>query len=217
MNDAEIEQMLAKLQSEFKQLYKRRDMLAKEAMQIDRRLVHLTGSIDGLKKLLASNDETALIAPPTSVVDPSKGVTEAIRKLFEENRVLTPTLIRDLLKGAGFEESDNFLVVIHNTLKRMAETGELRPVDIEGKTAYEVRGALERLLFGHATGKTTPVSSHSSKSDAPTIASPNATRGILAMLTDRPTEPSRGSGTRASSGMPPSLRIRKPVGPEKKK
>lgn len=153
MNDAEVKQMLAKLQAEFKQLSTRRDALAKEVTQTDRRLVHLKESIDGLKNLLAADNETAIAAMPAKTLDPKKGISEAIRTLYADNRVLSPTLIRSLLKNSGFEDSENFLVVIHNTLKRMAESGELRSVDVDGKTAYEMRGPIERILFG---GKTAP-------------------------------------------------------------
>jgi hypothetical protein len=138
--------MLVKLQSETRELAKQREVRAKEITRIDKRFLQLTQSVDALSALLKKDEESDLdisIVKPADI-DPSKGITEAIRKLYENNAVLSPTLIRGLLTNAGFEDTDNFLVVIHNTLKRMADNGELRPVEMEGKTAYEWVGPTER-------------------------------------------------------------------------
>ena len=72
------------------------------------------------------------------------GVTDAIRaalKTKPEN-YLTPRAVRNALQSASFPVKNykNLLAVIHTTLKRLEEQGEVEPLVRDNKTYYKWAG-----------------------------------------------------------------------------
>jgi hypothetical protein len=71
-----------------------------------------------------------------AAVGQEMGLTEAIRWVFRQPLLLplTPTQVRDRLAEMGYDLGKYAFVMppIHNTLKRMKESGEIKEVDNVG-------------------------------------------------------------------------------------
>jgi len=75
-----------------------------------------------------------LMAPISDI-----GFTGGIRKILSNagTNWLSPVMVRDGLKGVGYEnKSKNILPSIHTVLKRLEENKEVESKDIEGRTWY---------------------------------------------------------------------------------
>jgi hypothetical protein len=91
--------------------------LGAKRQAIDKRLAELAQTIGTLSKLLGLTPTVPL------------GLTDAIRLVVRGAGVpMTPTEIRDRLRGIGFDVSKyaNELAAVHTILKRLNESGELR-------------------------------------------------------------------------------------------
>ena len=102
-----------------------------ERAAIERRIVGLTKSIDGLAALCEpETDEKFLVADrKDSSTFQITSMTDAIRRVFSESDepMLTPTEVRDALLAMGTDltKYKQPLVPIHNTLKRLASQEEI--------------------------------------------------------------------------------------------
>ena len=103
------------------------EALGEERRRLDARLAQLAQTIGTLSRLLGYVPTVPL------------GLTDACRLVTREGVPLTPTDVRDRLKGIGFDLSSyaSELSAIHTVLKRLNEAGELRIVPRpSGKDAY---------------------------------------------------------------------------------
>lgn len=103
------------------------ESLGDQRRVIDERLAQLAQTIGTLTRLLGHVPTVPL------------GLTEACRLVTRAGVPMTPTEVRDRLKGIGFDLSvyANELSAIHTVLKRLNEAGELRIVPrASGKDAY---------------------------------------------------------------------------------
>src|SRR6185312_10382135 len=136
---------------------------------------------------LTSERERQIVQLLATVDYSTPNLKDAIRScLIRSGGSMTAVEVRNALEESGFnfEDFSNPLSACHATLKRMAIDEDVETGTKDGKTSYRVDLKIAR---------------------------PERPRGLLEILAgagvERPTEPSRGSGTRPSSGMPPSLRL----------
>lgn len=175
--------------------------LEKAISELDARVLKrdiLNAEITGLKETvrvlssrvqLSAEKERQIVQLLAMVDYATPNLKDSIRSvLIRSGWAMTAVEIRNALEESGFnfEDFSNPLSACHATLKRMAIDGEVEPGTKDGKTSYRVDLKIAR-----------PPSA-----DRP--------RGLMEILAgagvERPTEPSRGSGTRPSSGMPPRTR-----------
>jgi len=108
--------------------------------QIDNRLAELAQTIGTLSKLLG-------LTPTVPV-----GLTDAIRIVLRGAGVpMTPTDVRDRLRGMGFDVSRyvNDLAAVHTILKRLNQSGELRFIPrANGAHQYTWNRPLTPVLLG---------------------------------------------------------------------
>jgi hypothetical protein len=103
------------------------EALGEQRRDIDQRLAHLAQTIGTLSRLLGHIPTVPL------------GLTDACRLVTRAGVPMTPTDVREKLRGMGFDLSAyaNELSAIHTVLKRLNEAGELRIVPKpSGKDAY---------------------------------------------------------------------------------
>lgn len=103
------------------------EALGEQRRDIDKRLAQLAQTIGTLSRLLGH-------APTVPL-----GLTDACRLVTRAGVPMTPTEVRDHLRGMGFDLSGyaSELSAIHTVLKRLNEAGELRIVPRpSGKDAY---------------------------------------------------------------------------------
>ena len=119
------------------------DRLRALRFEVDLRIAKLERTISGLATLCGEPD----IAP--------QGLTDACRSVLQSTTAyqLTPIEVRDELKKMGFDLSryENPLAVIHTTLKRLAEQGEVTICLVAGgsaTTAYRWDRDREEALRG---------------------------------------------------------------------
>ncbi len=111
----------------------------KKRQEIDKRIVSLKRTIDGLTAIC---DEIGMVLPPDLTIPPDleqrDSLTESILKVLSESTIgLTPTQVRDALIKIGFnvERYKQEMVPIHNTLKRLVAAGTVAAIkDQQGKT-----------------------------------------------------------------------------------
>ncbi len=145
MSDSEMERRLwaeqANLEKEQRELSAERQSLTNRLLQIDRRLRHIDRRVSAIAALVERDAMSPLsrVLDPAALpqISPSAGLTAAIRDLLRANDALKPTTIRDLLERSGFKPGDNLLIMIHGTLKRMEQGGEVRAVRVHGRIAYK--------------------------------------------------------------------------------
>jgi hypothetical protein len=109
------------------------DDLMIQRSEMDARISQLEITIDGLAALC----NTADLAEKTSL-DVSAGVTEAIRTVLQQtNTAMTAPQIRDTLLDMGYDTGRyaSILTVIHNTIRRMNDQGEIWIVQNGGRFA----------------------------------------------------------------------------------
>jgi hypothetical protein len=124
--------------------------LAAMREQIDIRVVHLKKVIEDIIPLIES-EEAAIEATQLVAVDYQyETITEAIKRVFILEDLLTPTEVRDELKKMGFPltKHANILSTIHSILKRLTEQHWLEIVEKKGKQAYRRR--LHRMVLTYA-------------------------------------------------------------------
>lgn len=113
------------------------DELLNEEAQIEFRLKEIRGRSEILRKAVLGL--SALIGEDAE--EESLGITDAIRGVVERRKefMVSPMSVRGLLRSADFPVSKykNALAVIHTTLKRLEEQGEVRPIEKDGKTYYQ--------------------------------------------------------------------------------
>jgi hypothetical protein len=103
------------------------EALGVQHREIDDRLAQLAQTITMLSRLLG-------LTPTVPM-----GLTDACRLIYRNTGIpLSPTDVRDRLQAMGFDLSDysNEMAVIHTTVKRMYEAGELGLVAAPGKHLF---------------------------------------------------------------------------------
>ena len=124
------------VQSELEDLLEEDSGLADRRGEIKYRTERLRKTGESLGWLLGENVSAEAI-----------GLTDAIRELLKENRDdwYSAIDVRRLLREKEFPVDDykQPLAVIHTTLKRLQEQGEIKPGERGGKTFYKWDGRLE--------------------------------------------------------------------------
>jgi hypothetical protein len=103
------------------------EALGEQRREIDKRLAHLAQTIGTLSRLLGYTPTVPM------------GLTDACRLVIRAGVPMTPTEVRDRVRGIGVDLSGyaNELSAIHTVLKRLNEAGEVRVVPRpSGKDAY---------------------------------------------------------------------------------
>ena len=119
--------------------------LLTEQSKIEQRLEFISARLNVLRKTVLSIGELlGEESEPQSV-----GITAAIRKVLmdrrrENNSYISPLSVRTLLQKDDFPLSDykNALAVIHTTLKRLEDQGELEVLSKSGKTYYRAKESM---------------------------------------------------------------------------
>lgn len=144
-----------KMRSEAK---KELQKLVQERAMLDRKIVGLEQTIKGLDAVCSTDTDPALEKhsldplplPPELNGLLSLGLTDAVRKLFENSGVmlLTPVSIRDQLVMYGYNlPQDNPVAAIHAVFRRLEESYEIIDTLAEdGKKGYRWQNPLEREL-----------------------------------------------------------------------
>ena len=107
-----------------------RDLLVIKRADMDARISQLEITIDGLSALVDPTDHSQGLAQAT--LDASAGITDAIRTVLQQSRTaMTAPQIRDALSDLGYDTTrySSILTVIHNTIKRMNDQGEILVVN----------------------------------------------------------------------------------------
>lgn len=113
----------------------REECLAEEEQLVDRlstarsRIESLNSTVDSLGVLLGETSTKGEV-----------GLTDAVRELLKADKLWwAPTAVRAHLKKKGFpiNEYKQPLSVIHTTLKRLVDQGELKVSELKGKTHYK--------------------------------------------------------------------------------
>jgi hypothetical protein len=115
------------------------EALGEQRRAIDARLAQLAQTIGTLSRLMGFVPTVPL------------GLTDACRLVTREGVPLTPTDVRDRLRGIGFDLSGyaSDLSAIHTVLKRLNEAGELRVVPRpSGKDAYLWQRPVRAIAIG---------------------------------------------------------------------
>ena len=130
MTDADYKETLDGVRSELE------DVLNEE-LKIERRLMKLRERSEALGK--AAQGLAGLVGEDQE--EESIGITDSIRKILRDgsDHIWKPTAVRVRLKSEGFllEKYQNPLAVIHTTLKRLEEQGEVETIKNDGKTFYK--------------------------------------------------------------------------------
>jgi hypothetical protein len=104
--------------------------------ECDRKVAALQTTIDVLSSLLESFEQSIGQPQPEITVPDGAGISDAIRLVFKQSSGnLTAPLIRDRLSDAGFDITGyaSILSVIHNTVKRMDDQGEILKITRSGR------------------------------------------------------------------------------------
>ena len=129
-NAASYRETFENVQSELEDLLEEDSRLADRRGEIKYRTERLRKTGESLGWLLGENVSAKAI-----------GLTDAIRELLKENRDdwYSAIDVRQLLRGKKFPVDDykQPLAVIHTTLKRLQEQGEIKPGERDGKTFYK--------------------------------------------------------------------------------
>jgi hypothetical protein len=133
--------LLAKLEARFAELRRQR-------VEIDREMMGLVKTIEGLKVLAQKPPPPTISPPPPPPISESTGFTEKVRGILKsnENRKLSPTEIRDALVSSGGEEdSKTVLIQVHNTLKRLIDQNEVFETQTNEGKLYSWKSEFARL------------------------------------------------------------------------
>jgi hypothetical protein len=127
---------------------KRRDTLEERRGAIDKQLLELHAEKQKIQRELAGLDE--MLESIEFVINPdippdleSVGLTDQVRAIYQGSTApLTPVEVRDLLLQSGVSASSakNLLISVHTVISRELERETMKPVDRNGKPAYEWQG-----------------------------------------------------------------------------
>jgi len=129
--------------------------LLRERQSIDRQIIGYQRTVDSLSEVLEKGHEGELapnILPlPDLETSQSVGFTDAVRSVLrEKGTAMGPTSIRDALiaSGVNMDKYSSQMVVVHNTLKRLCESGEVErmPIGDSGAFKYVWVGPVGRAL-----------------------------------------------------------------------
>jgi hypothetical protein len=104
--------------------------------EYDRRITALQTTIDALSSLSNSSEQSSEHPKPEITIPGGTGISDAIRLVLQRSpEALTAPLIRDRLSASGYDVSRyvSVLTVIHNTVKRMDDQGEIFKVTKGGR------------------------------------------------------------------------------------
>jgi len=100
-----------------------------ERLALERRIVSLKQSIEGLSALCEPQEHESVKVKGMHGLNFTTSLTDAIRSVFSKSSepILTPTEVRDALlqMGVDLKKYKQQLVPIHNTLKRLESQGEI--------------------------------------------------------------------------------------------
>ena len=125
--------------------------LLRERQGIDKRIIDRQRTVDAL---LAVCEEEGVQLPanliPNNLASPI-GFTDAVRQVLRESGIpIGPRTVRDRLIASGINMTkySNPMVPVHNTLKRLCESGEVArsAVDDTGKFQYVWIGPIGKAL-----------------------------------------------------------------------
>lgn len=133
MSDELYKQALEAAKSEMEELLE-------EQADLERKLSAIGIRLDELRKISLSIGELL----GEDYAPEAIGITDAIRKVLaaeDPGRYSSAIAVRGLLQKDGFklDEYKNALAVIHTTMKRLEDQGELESISRGGKAYYRVK------------------------------------------------------------------------------
>ncbi len=97
--------------------------------ELNRKIEHTAELIAANANFLPEGERAAQVQKLAEMVAGPPGFTDSVRNVLRNapSQALTAKMVRDLLRGAGFDLSSytNPLASIHTILKRLAERGEV--------------------------------------------------------------------------------------------
>ena len=118
-----------------------------DLLEEDSRLADRRGEIKYRTESLRKTGESLGLLLGENVSEETIGLTGAIRELLKENRDgwYSAISVRRFLREKEFPVDDykQPLAVIHTTLKRLQEQGEIKPGESDGKTFYKWDGPFD--------------------------------------------------------------------------
>ena len=109
----------------------------RELARIQRKKEQFEQAIAGITGITSEEGEKPEVA----------GITQAIRDLLcrHPNKWVAPTAVRNKLRKDGFpvDQYSQPLAVIHTTMRRMTNQGELESGNVEGSIRYQWNGEAE--------------------------------------------------------------------------
>lgn len=132
MTDRDIQNAMNELRRQLNEAVGKRDLLNVKILTLEQNIRNLRDTLTATRLTALRNEE-----PEESLV----GVTEAIRVVLRRNNEpMTSSEVRMALTAMGFDlkRFANASAVVGNTLKRMADSGELKIKFAAGKTTYEL-------------------------------------------------------------------------------
>ena len=118
-----------------------------DLLEEDSRLADRRGEIKYRTESLRKTGESLGLLLGENVSEEAIGLTDAIREFLKENRDnwYSAISVRRFLREKEFPVDDykQPLAVIHTTLKRLQEQGEIKPGEGDGKTFYKWDGPLD--------------------------------------------------------------------------
>jgi hypothetical protein len=136
----EAQRDLQMMRSKRANLLDERETIDDHLQDTDKEIKQLQETIESLARLCNIELPRGLLAQRL-LLDPRFGLTDAVRQLLKKaSSALTAIEVRDALVAGGFDASEysNLLASVHTTLKRLVQSGELLPVDKDGKSAHKV-------------------------------------------------------------------------------
>ena len=108
---------------------KARQEAYEQRREIERRILSLSQTIEGLSALCGADEEDELVAIGNGIISHETRLTDAIRCVFSQSQqyMFTPPEVRNALENMGIDlaKYKQPLVPIHNTLKRLERQEEI--------------------------------------------------------------------------------------------
>ncbi len=109
--------------------------------ELNRKIEHTAELIAANANFLPEGERAAQVQKLAEMVAGPPGFTDSVRNVLRNvpSRALTAKMVRDLLRGAGFDLSSytNPLASIHTILKRLAERGEVDASERNEEVHYQ--------------------------------------------------------------------------------
>jgi hypothetical protein len=129
-----------KAQSELQELRDERNELIIQVEEIDKKIIQQEALVDHIAPFIGALPEYSPIVIAVGVAELS--LANAIREILNQStQYRTARGIRDSLQASGYDLSqhNNALASIHGVLKRMADSGEIEAIEMNGSMRYRAK------------------------------------------------------------------------------